>query len=734
MNVLRSLKLIYKFLLVLVIICIPTVLFAGLYFGSKSDEVEFSAKEVSGVDYLLPTHDVLQQVSKYTALLTAEAAVVMPSQKNLFRQQASSQESAVNNAMAQVDAIENAQEGELGLTGNWAAIKSEWSGVRGGGQADSGTRLAAKLTAFMVNIGDASNLVLDPELDSYYLMDAIVIKLPELQNEIEAVRNLMRKRAAGGNRAVPLVDVMVHLDRAKQKLVGTRVSMETAFSKNTDIQGQLASALRGLEGEAEAFIQLAESEAKKRSISMDAVASQADSAQSAWHSLYAATAPELKKLLEERVSALDAEMYANGTIVLVCLLIALFMAYMVYRSITGPINQAIQTFNNIQRGDLSSEIDARGSDESAQLLQSLKDMQQSLGAIDEVANMLDAMAAGDMKTRITAPYEGKFDVLKNDVNKLADTFVGVVGNIQETTSAVKVAANEISEGNKNLSSRTENQAASLEQTAASMEEITSTIKQNTENARQADQLSAVARETAEEGGKVVSRAIEAMNTINDSSTKIADIISVIDEIAFQTNLLALNASVEAARAGEQGRGFAVVAGEVRNLAGRSATAAKEIKELIEDSVGKVEEGSELVNHSGETLKEIVASVTKVSDIVSEITSASEEQSLGIEEMNRAITQIDEVTQQNTALVEEVAAASEATGDQAADLERQMMFFDLGLSGAGSARTVAAPRAPAGARASSRSATSAMPGPAGGNSSNVTPFKAASGDDEFWEEF
>ncbi len=730
MSVLRNLKLVYKFLLVLIVICIPTALFAGFYFSSQSDDVAFSSNEISGVDYLLPTHDVLFQLSKYSALLTGEETVVMPNQKSVFRQKASSQASAVSNAIAQVDAVEKAQEGALNLTANWTTLKNEWSSVRGAGNADASNRFAEKLVAFMVNIGDASNLILDPELDTFYLVDALVIKLPELHIEMEAVRNLMRKRAAGGNRAVPLVDVMLHLDRVKEKLKGSRISLETAFSANAALQSQLAPGLRRLESEAQAFIAVAESEAKKQSVNIESVISQADSFQATWQNLYAATAPELKKLLEKRVSAISTEMYMNMTVVLICGLIALVLAFMVYRSITGPINQAVQTFTRIQRGDLDSDIDVQGRDETAQLLKSLKSMQESLGAIDEVAAMLKAMAAGDMKTRINTHYEGKFEVLKDDVNKLAETFVGVVGNIQETTSAVKVAANEISEGNKNLSSRTENQAASLEQTAASMEEITSTIKQNTENARQADQLSAVARDTAEEGGKVVSRAIEAMNTINESSTKIADIISVIDEIAFQTNLLALNASVEAARAGEQGRGFAVVAGEVRNLAGRSATAAKEIKELIEDSVGKVEEGSELVNHSGETLKEIVASVTKVSDIVSEITAASEEQSLGIEEMNRAITQIDEVTQQNTALVEEVAAASEATGDQAADLERQMMFFDVGSS-AGSARTVA-PRTPASNRSASRPAAASAA--AASTGSNVTPFKSAAGDDEFWEEF
>lgn len=728
MKVLRNLKLAYKFLLVLAIVLVPTVLFAALYFGSQADDVSFSNKEIKGVDYLLPAHNVQQQMSKYTALLTAESTAIMQNQKSLFRQKASSQESAVTDAIAQVDAVEKSQNDELKLASNWSAIKSEWASVRGSGQPEAGARMVKNLLGFMHSVGDASNLILDSELDSSYLMDAAVSSLPDLNYEVEAVRNLMRQRAAGGYRAVEMVDIMIHLDRAKTKLNAARESMETAFGNNANLQGQLTPLLRAMEADAEAFISLVESEAKEQAINIESVSSQADSVQSALSGLYVATVPELKKLLEDRVSSLSAGMYGNATVVLISVLIALVIAFMVYRSITGPLSQAIQVFRQIQDGDLSSKIEVTGSDEPSQLLQSLKDMQESLGAIDEVASMLEAMSGGDLSTRITAHYNGKFGELKDDTNKLADTLVSVVGNIQETTSAVKVAANEISEGNKNLSNRTESQAASLEQTAASMEEITSTIKQNTENARQADQLSAIARETAEEGGKVVSRAIEAMSTINASSVKIADIISVIDEIAFQTNLLALNASVEAARAGEQGRGFAVVAGEVRNLAGRSATAAKEIKELIEDSVGKVEEGSALVNHSGETLKEIVESVTKVSNIVSEITAASEEQTLGIEEMNRAITQIDEVTQQNTALVEEVAAASEATGDQAADLERQMMFFDIGNGGSRAAKSAAV------SKASERSRPGRTFTPAPAAKSNVKPFKAASGDEEFWEEF
>lgn len=732
MSVLRNLNLAYKFLLVLLIVSVPAMLFGTLYFGSQSSAIEFSSKEEQGVDYLIPVQDVLQQVSKYTALVTAESTSVLANQKSLYRQKANSQESAVNTAISRVDAIESSQEGALSLSGNWSSVKSDWASVKNSSQPDAGARLAAKIVGFMVTIGDASNLILDPDLDSFYVMDAVVIRLPELHHEIELNRNLMRKRAAGGgSSAVSTLDIKVSLDRVKAKLSAAKSSLDTVFSNNLEVQSALSGLLRTLDSEVSAYVNLVNGELKNQSINIQLISGQADTSESAWQSVSSAAAPELKKLLVNRISGLDTEMYSNLTIVLVSIVLSLIAAFYLYRSVTAPISEAIGVFARIQRGDLSSKIVVDSTCETGKLMKALSDMQEHLGAIDDISRMLDAMGSGDLKVRINSQYQGKFGELKDNANRLAETFVGIVGNIQETSSAVRVAAGEISEGNKNLSNRTENQAASLEQTAASMEEITSTIKQNTENARQADQLSAIARETAEEGGKVVSRAITAMSTINESSSKIADIISVIDEIAFQTNLLALNASVEAARAGEQGRGFAVVAGEVRNLAGRSATAAKEIKELIEDSVGKVEEGSELVNHSGETLKEIVESVTKVSNIVSEITAASEEQTLGIEEMNRAITQIDEVTQQNTALVEEVAAASESTGDEAADLERQMMFFDIG-NGGGARTASAAPasnrRSPDRAFSQPTAAASAAP------SSNVTPFKAAAGDDEIWEEF
>ena len=380
------------------------------------------------------------------------------------------------------------------------------------------------------------------------------------------------------------------------------------------------------------------------------------------------------------------------------------------------------------------------------------------GAVRETQAMVQAAIDGDLSQRISLDGKtGQVGELSASANALVDAMVKVVEGIKLVSSEVHSGAVEISEGNMHLSERTEAQASSLEETAAAMEQMTSAVKQSADNAGQANQLASAARQRSEHGGSIVAAAVAAMAEISSASKKIADIIGVIDEIAFQTNLLALNAAVEAARAGEQGRGFAVVASEVRSLAGRSATAAKEIKALIKDSVAKVEEGTKLVDESGKALGEIGSAVAKVTDVVAEIASSSQEQASGIEQVNKAVLQMDESTQQNAALVEEAAAASQSIVEKAKQLSDVVAHYRLGTRsdetvtrrqpGVSAPRSVVREKS-ATAGVERRSPSRAWARPAGRAAASSTAAAAArpkavrldkavganSGDENEWQEF
>ncbi|MEA9828472.1 methyl-accepting chemotaxis protein [Xanthomonas campestris pv. raphani] len=395
--------------------------------------------------------------------------------------------------------------------------------------------------------------------------------------------------------------------------------------------------------------------------------------------------------------------------------------------------QVADVVRSAAAGDLSKRLDSSGKQGFflllAQQLNALLDANAI--SIAEVSRLLGALATGDLTARMQGDFHGVFATMQHDANATAEQLAGVVGRIQHATVSINTAASEIAAGNQDLSQRTEQQAANLEETAASMEELTSTVKQNAESARQANQLAIGAAGVASTGGAVVAQVVTTMSGIEVSSKKIAEIISVIDGIAFQTNILALNAAVEAARAGEQGRGFAVVASEVRTLAQRSAGAAKEIKHLIDDSVSKVTQGSALVDQAGKTMAEIVASVQRVTDIMGEISAASQEQSAGIEQVNQTITQMDEATQQNAALVEEATAAARAMEEQASQLRDTVAVFTLS-STAATAPLGASPR-----HVTAQSlATARPPAPAKHTRTATAATVAAArhGSEEQWQDF
>ncbi len=426
-------------------------------------------------------------------------------------------------------------------------------------------------------------------------------------------------------------------------------------------------------------------------------------AQVAYLDAATAYANEQDRLLQQEGDAALAEGALAINVTLACsafaVLVAVILGYLITRSIVQPLQTAVHIAENVAGGDLITAIDVVSSDETGMLMASLKKMNENLKSI--------------------------------------------VGDVRGGAECIAAASKEISSGNLELSARTEQQAGALEETASAMDEMTSTVKQNADNARQANQMAASASAIAVEGGEVVAQVVKTMNSINESSRRIVDIIGVIDGIAFQTNILALNAAVEAARAGEQGRGFAVVASEVRSLAQRSAAAAKEIKQLIDNSVSEVHGGTQLVDQAGVTMQKVVDSVKRVSDIVGEISAASSEQSTGIEEINRAVTQMDTVTQQNAALVEEAAAAAQAMQTQAQRLTNAINIFKLDDAGPIPVVTNSAPPRAATTRTTTSAASrpvarlarpvSVVPTAASIASTPKTPEKT-SGDGDSWETF
>jgi methyl-accepting chemotaxis protein len=639
------------------VMLLPVLLLGFFFVQTKNGTIEQSRNIDAGLRYYHALEEALLPLGEREAYAVAAALGDTTAVAK------------VDAATARVDAVVAAQErvpagfadAEAEAARQWGEIKSAWQSLKADRTqlpseiAVAHESLRAKLVAHIGWIAATSGISLDPGAVSYFVLDTAVTRVPQLESALADVRAAAARLAAQGSATdgerLDVVRALAHVEVAMQAIESNLLSVANAGEQGAAVAAATQAFLGALgEGvrDYSAFIQ---KKALGESMTVARVMDEGARLSALIDPLHDAVNSRGAALVRERIAADRAARNQVLAIVAAALALALAFTYLVARTTLARLRHGVEVVTRMSEGDYTTEIDADpGRDELGRVLQALR--------------------------------------------ATCDRMNEVLAGVQSSAATVATAAREINEGTHDLSGRTEKAAANLEETASSMEEITSTVKQTADNASLANQLAQTSRQQAEQGGAVARSTTEAMSAIEESSRRIADIIGVIDEIAFQTNLLALNAAVEAARAGDQGRGFAVVASEVRTLAQRSASAAKEIKSLIETSVERVTEGSRLVADSGRTLEAIVESVKKVSDVVGEISAAGREQAEGVEEVNRSIMQMDEGTQQNAAMVEQATAAAASMSEQAARLRELTATFKLRTGAAtGDATRSTAPVAP-----------------------------------------
>ena len=640
MHLLHQLKLAQKFLLLgaiaVVLAAVPTV----LYFTNTVQTYQDALIEQQGSGSLVAINKVVQLSQTHRGM----SASMLSGNETLAARRPALRDKLV--------AAMDAAEAEFRRAGVSEARQAEWSKIRSGWKSleegvtnkalkpAESTKLHTQMIAAQLllseNLLDDFRLSRDPDRDTHYLIKASLVDMPWLAENMGVMRAMGSSFLTQGALPPEGRATLAALQKRALELQGEMFrDLDRATASNAQFKEALSAKASANRAAVDKTMAVA-NEALINATEIKYVAADYfDEFTRTIDGLFEFNAQAMKALsdsLEARSARRMNMMITVGVVLLVGFGVGLVLSVVFIRSITQPVGEAVQVARSVADGDLRVNVPVRGNNELGQLMQALEDMRHHLE--------------------------------------------GVVSTVMQGSESLATASAEIAQGNTDLSDRTEQQASALEETAASMEELGSTVKQNADSARQANQLAQNASTVAVQGGEVVGQVVHTMRDINDSSRKIADIISVIDGIAFQTNILALNAAVEAARAGEQGRGFAVVASEVRSLAGRSAEAAKEIKALITASVERVEHGTALVDKAGTTMTDVVASIRRVTDIMGEISAASSEQSLGVSQVGEAVKQMDQVTQQNAALVEEMAAAAGSLRSQAQELVRAVEVFKL----------------------------------------------------------
>jgi len=649
---LGQLRLAHKFLflsvIALLLACIPTY----FYVQEASKGLSAYESEQEGLPQVAEIMKTIQLTQQHRGI----AALVLGGVSGTEDKRAAKQAEA-DQSYLKVDALVKQMQ-DPAVDDIWRKAKGDWETLRTGVSSKSLTvpqsfaahsALVPQLLKLNDRVGDHFGLSLDPDRDSYQLIQSMYYQLPYLTEELGRTRalgaGLLARKAATPEERIALSSI---IGRVNDRLDQTRTAFDKAVQFNADIGSKLGPLMQEASSAAAALTRLASEHILNQETpdypAPDYVTAATQTIDLQFKLNTAANA-ELQAMLADKIAAFHRTRWTMLGSMLGLVALAGLVARMISRSVTVPLQNAITVAQSVARGDLVSDFDVGAPDEVGQMLRALREMNDSLRTI--------------------------------------------VRDVRTSIDNIGAATRDIASGNADVSGRLESQASNLEETASSMEQLTSTVKQNAENARQANLLVGSASTVASKGGDVVAQVVQTMGEINASSHRIVDIIGVIDGIAFQTNILALNAAVEAARAGEQGRGFAVVASEVRNLAQRSAAAAKEIKDLIGASVEKVDAGNALAEQAGKAIGEVVTSVERITHIMSEIATASAEQGAGIEQVNQAVTQMDDMTQQNAALVEQTAAASASLQQQAQALVQSMSVFKL--DNEGSPQLPASPR-------------------------------------------